>query len=58
MVTQIANYDQVDVFVGLDVGKGEHHAVALDRTGKKLYDPAKKDKDCRLFCACRFGEDS
>ena len=28
MVTQIENYDQVDVFVGLDVGKGEHHALA------------------------------
>lgn len=28
MVTQIDTYDQVDVFVGLDVGKGEHHAVA------------------------------
>lgn len=34
MVTQIDNYDQVDVFVGLDVGKGEHHAVGLDRVGK------------------------
>ncbi len=26
------------VFVGLDVGKGEHHACALDPTGKRLYD--------------------
>jgi hypothetical protein len=38
LVTQIESYDQVDVFVGLDVGKGEHHAVALDRHGKNLYD--------------------
>ena len=26
------------VFVGLDVGKGEHHACALDPAGKRLYD--------------------
>ena len=36
----IRNHETVDVFVGLDVGKGEHHAVALDRTGKKLLDRA------------------
>lgn len=48
MVTQIENYDQVDVFVGLDVGKGEHHAVALDRTGKKLYDRALPNDERRL----------
>jgi transposase len=27
-----------DVFLGLDVGKGEHHAVALDAAGKRLHD--------------------
>lgn len=48
MVTQIENYDQVDVFVGLDVGKGEHHAVALDRGGKKLYDRALPNDERRL----------
>lgn len=48
MVTQIGRYDQVDVFVGLDVGKGEHHAVALDRTGKKLYDKALPNDEQRL----------
>ncbi|WP_454112681.1 IS110 family transposase [Microbacterium aurum] len=42
------NYDQVDVFVGLDVGKGEHHAVALDRTGKKLYDRPLPNDEKRL----------
>ena len=36
----IENYDSVDVFIGVDVGKSEHHAVALDRTGKRLYDKA------------------
>lgn len=34
----IENYDHVDVFVGIDVGKGEHHAVALNRAGKILFD--------------------
>jgi transposase len=34
----IENYDSVDVFVGVDVGKGEHHAVAVNRTGKVLFD--------------------
>lgn len=36
VVTSIDRYDDVDVFIGLDVGKGEHHAVALDRAGKRL----------------------
>ena len=36
----IENYDIVDVFVGVDVGKGEHHAVALNRAGKVLFDKA------------------
>jgi transposase len=27
-----------DVFVGLDVGKGEHHACALDASGRRLHD--------------------
>jgi transposase len=36
----IENYDSVDVFVGVDVGKGEHHAVALNRAGKVVFDKA------------------
>lgn len=48
MVTQIENYDQVDVFVGLDVGKGEHHAVALNRAGEKLFDRALPNDERRL----------
>ncbi len=31
-------HDTVDVFIGIDVGKTEHYAVAVDRTGKKLLD--------------------
>ena len=36
----IENYDSVDVFVGVDVGKGEHHAVALNKMGKVVFDKA------------------
>lgn len=28
----------IDVFLGLDVGKGEHHATAVTPTGKKAFD--------------------
>ena len=31
-------HDQFGVFVGLDVGKEGHHAVALNRDGKRLHD--------------------
>ena len=36
----IENYDSVDVFVGVDVGKGEYYAVTLNRAGKVLFDKA------------------
>jgi hypothetical protein len=28
--------DSVDDFVGVDVGKGQHHAIAPDKTEKRL----------------------
>lgn len=28
--------DTIEVFVGLDVGKADHHAVGLDRSGHQL----------------------
>lgn len=34
----IERYNDVAVFIGLDVGKHERHATALDHEGKKLYD--------------------
>jgi hypothetical protein len=30
--------DEFAVFCGLDVGKGAHHACALDRAGQRVYD--------------------
>ncbi|WP_241984400.1 IS110 family transposase [Cryobacterium sp. Hb1] len=44
----IENYDSVDVFIGVDVGKSEHHAVALDRSRKRLYDKALPNDEARL----------
>src|SRR5699024_7088835 len=34
----ISEHDSVDVFIGIDVGKSDHHAVGIDRAGKKLLD--------------------
>lgn len=48
MESDIAGYDDVDVFVGVDVGKGEHHAVAIDRAGKRLFDRALPNDEARL----------
>ena len=47
MESDIAGCDDVDVFVGVDVGKGEHHAVALDRAGKRLFDRALANDEAR-----------
>lgn len=44
----IEKYEAVDVFVGVDVGKGEHHAVALDRAGKRLFDKALPNDEAKL----------
>ncbi|MBG6215080.1 hypothetical protein RCH23_002967 [Cryobacterium sp. CAN_C3] len=44
----IEHYDSVDVFVGVDVGKGEHHAVAQDRAGKVLVDKALPNDEAKL----------
>ena len=36
------------VFRGVDVGKGEHHAVGLDTGGKRLFDKALPNDEARL----------
>ncbi|MBG6185246.1 transposase [Arthrobacter sp. CAN_A214] len=38
----------IEVFIGLDVGKSDHHAVALNRSGKKLFDKALPNDEARL----------
>nr|WP_104196283.1 IS110 family transposase [Cryobacterium sp. M15] len=49
----IENYDSVDVFIGVDVGKSEHHAVALGRSGKRLYDKALPNDEAKLRAVIR-----
>jgi hypothetical protein len=44
----IERYETVDVFIGVDVGKSGHHAVALTRDGKTLFDKALPNDDARL----------
>ena len=44
----IAGYESVEVFIGLDVGKGEHHAVALDRLGARLFDKPLPNDEHRM----------
>ncbi len=36
------------VFCGIDVGKGEHHAVGLDASGTRLFDKALPNDETRL----------
>lgn len=44
----IDGHGQVDVFIGVDVGKTSHHAVAVDRDGKKLLDTALPQDEAKL----------
>ncbi|WP_150811573.1 IS110 family RNA-guided transposase [Pandoraea sputorum] len=41
-------HDAVDVFIGVDVGKGHHHAVALDRNGRRRYHKARPNDEAQL----------
>src|SRR5664279_1071241 len=47
-VLVLKGYDEVAVFLGLDVGKQGHHAVAQDRSGKKLLDRALPNDEAKL----------
>ncbi len=44
----IQNHETIDVFIGVDVGKTDHHAVALNRAGKKLLDKALPQDEAKL----------
>ncbi|GIM95409.1 hypothetical protein Ato02nite_072020 [Paractinoplanes toevensis] len=41
-------HDDYQVFLDLDVGKDGHHAVALDRGGKRLHDAALVNTEAKL----------
>lgn len=44
----IENHESVDVFLGVDVGKSAHHAVALARDGSVLLDRALPNNETQL----------
>lgn len=44
----IPEHDSVDVFIGIDVGKSDHHVVAINRTGKKLLDQPLPQDEAKL----------
>lgn len=39
----------IDVFLGLDVGKGEHHATAVIPAGKKAFDKRLPNTEPKLL---------
>ena len=41
-------HDEYGVFLGLDVGKTDYHAVALNRDGKRLHDAALPNTEAGL----------
>ena len=47
-MTDSEQSDCIQVFIGVDVGKGAHHAVALDRSGKRLLDSALPNDEGKL----------
>jgi transposase len=47
-MTDSEQSDCIQVFIGVDVGKGAHHAVALDRSGKRLLDSALPNDEAKL----------
>lgn len=38
----------INIWVGLDVGKGEHHACALNADGKRLFDKPLPQDEAKL----------
>lgn len=53
MCTMIHPHESIDVFIGVDVGKSNHHTVALNRTGKKLWDKALPQDETKLKALIR-----
>ncbi len=48
MNDMITNHADIDVFIGIDIGKHNHHAVALDRDGKQLLSKALPQNETKL----------
>ncbi len=47
-MTESSDYESVQVFIGVDVGKDTHHAVAVNRSGKRLFDRALPNDENKL----------
>ncbi len=47
-MTESSDYESVQVFIGVDVGKDTHHAVAVNRSGKRLLDRALPNDEIKL----------
>ncbi len=48
MSDMITNHADIDVFIGIDVGKHNHDAVAVDRGGKQLLSKALPQNETKL----------
>lgn len=46
--TSVSDLSDIAVYLGLDVGKGEHHAVGLTPAGKKVHDRALPNSEPKL----------
>lgn len=49
----ITEHETIDVFIGIDVGKTNHHAVAVNTAGKKLWDKALPQDEAKLKALIR-----
>src|SRR5581483_6309900 len=47
-MADIEQHDDIQVFLAVDVGKANHHAVALDRMGKRLLDSGLPNDEAKL----------
>ncbi len=47
-MTESSDYESVQVFIGVDVGKDTHHAVAVNRSGKYLFNKAFPNDENKL----------
>lgn len=47
-MTESSDYESAQVFIGVDVGKDTHHAVAVNRSGKRLFDKVLPNDENKL----------
>ncbi len=47
-MTESSDYESVQVFIGIDVGKDTHHAVAVNHSGNRLFDKALPNDENKL----------